>query len=95
MHRIKISISMMFVLKVYFNFATQTNNARRQMDSYWSSSSKIMMSLCVVRYHKVVENQRLDQFSILNYVNKHLIFNVLNTWLLGAVNKLSKITEVL
>lgn len=86
---------MMFVLKVYFNFATQTNNARRQMDSYWSSSSKIMMSLCVVRYHKVVENQRLDQFLILNYVNKHLIFNVLNTWLLGAVNKLSKITEVL
>ena len=45
----------MFVWKVLFNFAPQTNNARRQMDSYWSSSSKIMISLCVVRYHKVTE----------------------------------------
>ena len=52
---------MMFVLKVLFSFAPQTNKALRQMDSYWSSSSKIMISLCVVRHHKVTENQRFDQ----------------------------------
>ena len=51
----------MFTLKVLFNFAPQTNNAWRQMDSYGLSSSKIMISLCVMRYHKVTENQRLDQ----------------------------------
>ena len=32
---------------------------------------------------------------MLNFYAKHQIFNGLNTWLLGAVNKLSKITEVL
>ena len=32
---------------------------------------------------------------MLNFHAKHQIFNGLNTWLLGAVNKLSKITEVL
>ncbi len=62
---IKISISMMFVLKVLFNFAPQPKKALRQMPSYWSSSSKISIALCVVRYHKVTENQRLDQiFSV-------------------------------
>ena len=81
---------MMFVLKVLFNFAPQPKKALRQMPSYWSSSSKISIALCVVGYHKVTENQRLDQIFVLNFHAKHQIFNGLNTWLLGAVNKFSK-----
>ncbi len=45
---IKISISMMFAMKVLFNFVAQPKNALRQMPSYWSSSSKISMSLSVL-----------------------------------------------
>lgn len=69
---------MMFALKVLFNFVLQQKNAIRQMPSYWSSSSKIFITLCVVRYHKVTENQRLDRFLVLNFHAKHQIFNELN-----------------
>ena len=62
MHMIKISISMMFVLKVLFNFAPQPKNALRQMPSYWSSSSKISITLESSNNYKVTEIQRLDHF---------------------------------
>ena len=48
MHMIKTRISMMFVLKILFNFAEQPETALRQMPSYWSSSSKISIALDVV-----------------------------------------------
>ncbi len=81
---------MMFVLKVLFNFAAQPRKALRQMPSYWSGSSKISITLCVVGYHKVTENQRLDQILVLNFHAKHKIFNGLNIWFLRTVIKLSK-----
>ncbi len=62
MHMIKISISMMFVLKVLFNFVAQPKNALRQMPSYWSSSLKISITLESSNNYKVTEIQRLDQF---------------------------------
>ena len=61
----KISISMMFALKVLFNFVAQPKKALRQMPSYWSSSSKISITLESSNNYKVTENQRLDQiFSV-------------------------------
>lgn len=44
---------------------------------------------------KLLKISDLTKFLVLNFHAKHQIFNGLNTWLLGAVNKLSKITEVL
>ena len=44
---------------------------------------------------KLLKISDLTKFLVLNYHAKHQIFNGLNTWLLDAVNKLSKITEVL
>lgn len=62
---IKISISMMFALKVLFNFAAQPKKALRQMPSYWSSSSKTCITLESSNNYKVTENQLLDQiFSV-------------------------------
>ena len=81
---------MMFVLKVLFNFVAQPKNALRQMPSYWSSSSKISITLESSNNYKVTEIQRRDQILVLNFHTKRQIFNGLNTWLLGAVNKLSK-----
>ena len=81
---------MMFVLKVLFNFAPQPKKALRQMPSYWSSSSKISITLESSNNYKVTEIQRRDQILVLNFHTKRQIFNGLNTWLLGAVNKLSK-----
>ena len=81
---------MMFVLKVLFNFVAQPKNALRLMPSYWSSSSKISITLESSNNYKVTEIQRRDQILVLNFHTKRQIFNGLNTWLLGAVNKLSK-----
>lgn len=53
---------MMLVLIFLFNFVVQPKKALRQMPSYWSRSLKIIVSLSVVRYLKVTDNQRLDQF---------------------------------
>ncbi len=53
---------MMFVLKVLFNFVAQPKNALRQMPSYWSSSSKISITLESSNNYKVTEIQRFDQF---------------------------------
>lgn len=39
---------------------------------------------------KVLNFSDLTKFLVLNFHAKHQIFNGLNTWLLGAVNKLSK-----
>ena len=39
---------------------------------------------------KVLKISDLTKFLVLNFHAKHHIFNGLNTWLLGAVNKLSK-----
>ena len=39
---------------------------------------------------KVLNFSDLTKFLVLNFHAKHHIFNGLDTWLLGAVNKLSK-----
>ena len=39
---------------------------------------------------KLLNFSDLTKFLVLNFHAKHHIFNGLNTWLLGAVNKLSK-----
>ena len=39
---------------------------------------------------KLLKFSDLIKFSVLNFHAKHQIFNGLNTWLLGAVNKLTK-----
>ena len=39
---------------------------------------------------KLLNFSDLTKFLVLNFHAKHQIFNGLNTWLLGAVNKLSK-----
>lgn len=39
---------------------------------------------------KVLNFSDLTKFLVLNFHAKHQIFNGLDTWLLGAVNKLSK-----
>ena len=53
---------MMLVLMLLFNFVLQPKKALRQMPSYWSRSSKIIVSLSVVEYLKITDNQQLDQF---------------------------------
>ncbi len=50
---------MMFVLKVLFNFVAQPKNALRQMPSYWSSSSKISITLESSNNYKVTEINEL------------------------------------
>ena len=55
----------MFVLKVLFNFVVQPKKDLRQMPSYWSSSSKISITLESSNNYEVTEIQRLDQiFSV-------------------------------
>ena len=39
---------------------------------------------------KLLNFSDLTKFLVLNFHAKHQIFNGLNTWLLGAVNKFSK-----
>ncbi len=39
---------------------------------------------------KLLKISDSTNFFVLNFYAKHQIFNGLNTWLLGAVNKLSK-----
>ncbi|ROS82455.1 hypothetical protein EEK90_11065, partial [Muribaculaceae bacterium Isolate-036 (Harlan)] len=39
---------------------------------------------------KLLKFSDLTKFLVLNFHAKHQIFNGLNTWLLGAVNKLTK-----
>ncbi len=39
---------------------------------------------------KILKFSDLAKFLMLNFHAEHQIFNGLNTWLLGAVNKLSK-----
>ena len=81
---------MMFVLKVLFNFVAQPKKALRQMPSYWSSSSKISITLESSNNLKLLKFSDLTKFLVLNFHAKHQIFNGLNTWHLGAVNKLTK-----
>lgn len=50
---------MMFAMKVLFNFVAQPKNALRQMPSYWSSSSKISITLESSNNYKVAEINEL------------------------------------